>query len=52
MFAMVGLAMLVPTVLGTRLYIGLSGVFFRQVVLFLLTLSGIALLSASLPLLF
>lgn len=52
MFVIVGPAMLIPTFLGTRLYIGISDALFRQIVLSLLTLSGIALLSASLPLLF
>lgn len=52
MFAIVGPAMLIPTLLGTRLYIGISDVIFRQIILGLLILSGIALLSASLPLLF
>lgn len=52
MFAIVGPAMLIPTLFGTRLYIGISDVIFRQIILGLLVLSGIALLSASLPLLF
>ncbi|GKT20371.1 sulfite exporter TauE/SafE family protein [Acidovorax sp. SUPP3334] len=50
-FAIVAPAMLVPTLLGTRLYIGLSDVAFRQIVLGLLTASGAALLASSLPLL-
>ena len=49
MFAIVGPAMLVPTLLGTRVYIGIGDVRFRQVVLSLLTASGIALLASSLP---
>ncbi|GKS74570.1 sulfite exporter TauE/SafE family protein [Acidovorax sp. SUPP950] len=48
-FAIVAPAMLVPTLLGTRLYIGLSDVAFRQIVLGLLTASGVALLASSLP---
>jgi len=38
--------------LGARLYAGLSEAAFRQVVLGLLTLSGVALLASSLPVLF
>jgi uncharacterized membrane protein YfcA len=49
MFAVVAPAMLIPTLLGTRLYHGISEVTFRRIVLSLLTLSGIALLASSLP---
>jgi uncharacterized membrane protein YfcA len=49
LFAVVAPAMLVPTLLGTRLYIGISEARFRQIVLGLLTASGVALLAASLP---
>ena len=49
MFAIVAPAMLVPSLLGARLYIGISEATFRKVVLGLLTLSGLALLTASLP---
>jgi uncharacterized membrane protein YfcA len=49
MFAIVAPAMLVPTLLGARLYIGISEATFRKVVLGLLTASGVALLSASVP---
>jgi len=49
MFAIVAPAMLVPTLLGTRLYIGISEATFRQIVLGLLTASGVALLAASVP---
>lgn len=49
MFAIVAPAMLVPTLLGARLYIGISEIRFRQIVLSLLTASGVALLAASLP---
>lgn len=51
MFAIVAPAMLIPTLLGTRLYIGISDVRFRQIVLSLLTVSGVALLASSLPVL-
>lgn len=50
-FAIVAPAMLVPTLLGARVYIGISEARFRQVVLSLLTASGIALLASSLPVL-
>ena len=40
---------MVPTLLGTRLYIGISEARFRQLVLGLLTCSGLALLVSSLP---
>jgi len=49
MFAVVAPAMLIPTLLGTRLYLGISEATFRKIVLSLLTLSGIALLASSLP---
>jgi len=49
MFAVVAPAMLVPSLLGARVYVGLSEVRFRQVVLGMLTASGIALLASSLP---
>jgi uncharacterized membrane protein YfcA len=49
LFAIVAPAMLVPTLLGAKLYIGISEARFRQIVLGLLTLSGVALLAASLP---
>jgi uncharacterized membrane protein YfcA len=48
-FAIVAPAMLIPTLLGTRLYIGISETAFRRIVLALLTLSGFALLASSLP---
>lgn len=50
-FAIVAPAMLVPTLLGARVYIGISEARFRQIVLSLLTASGIALLASSLPVL-
>lgn len=49
LFAIVAPAMLVPTLLGTRMYIGISEARFRQIVLSLLTGSGVALLMSSLP---
>ncbi|MES2206360.1 MAG: sulfite exporter TauE/SafE family protein [Pseudomonadota bacterium] len=49
MFAIVALAMLVPTLMGSRLYIGMSAATFRKMVLSLLTVSGAALLASSLP---
>jgi uncharacterized membrane protein YfcA len=42
-------AMLLPTLLGTRLYIGISDAAFRRIVLGLLTASGLAMLAAALP---
>lgn len=48
------LALLIPVVLltswfGTRIYLGLSEVRFRQLVLLLLTAAGVAMLAAALP---
>ncbi|TWO69007.1 sulfite exporter TauE/SafE family protein [Caenimonas sedimenti] len=51
LFAVVAPAMLIPVLLGARLYIGISEAAFRQVVLGLLTLSGIAMLASSVPVL-
>jgi uncharacterized membrane protein YfcA len=48
-FAIVAPAMLVPVLLGARLYIGISEATFRRIVLGLLTASGIALLVSSVP---
>jgi hypothetical protein len=42
-------ALLLPSMLGTRLYVGLSEAGFRRVVLSLLTVSGLAMVAASLP---
>ncbi|MGC7840972.1 hypothetical protein ACK3BK_15190 [Pseudomonas sp. L7] len=50
-FGVVALAMLIPTVLGARVYLGISEAAFRRLVLGLLTLSGIAMLVASVPVL-
>lgn len=49
MIAVVLPAMLIPTLLGTRVYVGLSETGFRRLVLGLLTVSGIVLLSSGLP---
>jgi uncharacterized membrane protein YfcA len=48
-FAIVAPAMLLPALLGARLYIGISEARFRQIVLGLLTASGVALLASALP---
>ena len=49
MFAIVAPSMLIPSLLGARMYIGMSETAFRKLVLGLLTASGAALLAASLP---
>lgn len=46
--AIVGVALLVPALLGTRVYAGLSQAAFRRIVLTLLSLSGLAMLLSSL----
>ncbi|RYY84791.1 MAG: sulfite exporter TauE/SafE family protein [Comamonadaceae bacterium] len=51
LFAVVAPAMLVPAVLGARLYVGISEVTFRKVLLGMLTASGAGLLGSSLPVL-
>jgi uncharacterized membrane protein YfcA len=51
LFGVVAAAVLLPVLLGARLYIGLSDATFRRVVLVLLTLAGVALLVSALPLL-
>lgn len=51
LLGLVALAVLVPVLLGARVYIGLSEQAFRRIVLVLLTLSGIALLGSSVPVL-
>lgn len=48
-FAIVAPAMLIPSLLGSKLYIGISDVAFKRVVLGLLTASGVALLASALP---
>ncbi len=50
-FAWVAPAMLIPSLLGARLYIGISEATFRKIVLGLLTASGVALLASSVPVL-
>jgi uncharacterized protein len=49
MLAVVLPSLLIPALLGTRLYIGISEATFRAIVLTLLTASGVALLAAALP---
>lgn len=49
LFAVVAPAMLVPSLLGARLYTGISDTTFRQVVLGLLFASGLALLVSAVP---
>lgn len=49
MLAIVLPAMLIPTLLGARLYIGISDAAFRRLVLGLLTVSGLAMLASALP---
>lgn len=49
MLAIVLPAMLIPTLLGARLYIGISEAAFRRIVLGLLTASGLAMLASALP---
>ncbi|MCX8566956.1 MAG: hypothetical protein ON057_001683 [Glomeribacter sp. 1016415] len=44
MFAVVAVAMLIPTLIGARLYRGIDELTFRKIVLGLLTFSGVALL--------
>jgi uncharacterized membrane protein YfcA len=51
LFAIIAPAMLIPSLLGARLYAGISPAVFRAIVLGLLTLSGVALLAAALPVL-
>lgn len=46
---LVALALLVPAWLGAKLYVGLSEAAFRKLVLSLLSLSGLAMLVASIP---
>jgi len=49
MFAVVAMAMLLPVLLGGRLYVGLSDAAFRRIVLALLTASGAAMVVSALP---
>jgi uncharacterized membrane protein YfcA len=48
-FAVVAPALLLPSWLGSRIYLGLSPLAFRRVVLLLLTLAGLAMLAAAMP---
>lgn len=49
MFGVVLVTMAIPVLLGARLYIGISPAAFRNIVLSLLTASGVALLASGLP---
>jgi uncharacterized membrane protein YfcA len=49
LIAVVVPALLLPSMLGARLYVGLSEVGFRRVVLSLLTVSGLVMVGSSLP---
>ncbi len=51
LFAIVAAAVLVPVLIGARIYVNLSEAAFRRVVMILLTLAGIALLASALPVL-
>ncbi|MEI7432474.1 MAG: sulfite exporter TauE/SafE family protein [Betaproteobacteria bacterium] len=49
MFAIVAPALLLPSLIGARIYIGLSEATFRRIVLSLLTCSGLAMIASALP---
>ncbi len=49
LMAVVAPALLLPALLGMKVYVGISPLAFRNLVLGLLTLSGVALLASSLP---
>jgi uncharacterized membrane protein YfcA len=49
LFPVVAVALVLPSLLGARVYVGLSTEAFRRVVLSLLTASGLAMLTASVP---
>jgi uncharacterized membrane protein YfcA len=49
LLGMVAVAVLLPVLLGARLYVGISEAAFRKLVLGLLTASGVALLASALP---
>jgi len=51
LLAIVAPAMMIPSLLGARVYLGMSEGGFRQVVLGLLSVTGIALLGSSFPVL-
>jgi uncharacterized membrane protein YfcA len=48
MFAVVAPALLLPSLIGARIYVGLSEAAFRRIVLILLTCSGLAMIASSL----
>lgn len=52
LFPVVAAALLIPSLIGARIYIGLSELVFRRVILSLLSLSGAAMLATSVPKLF
>lgn len=47
MFAMIAPALMIPSILGSKIYVGLSADAFRKIVLALLTLSGLTMVVAS-----
>ena len=49
LLGIVAACVLVPVLLGAKLYIGISEATFRKIVLGLLTASGVALLASALP---
>jgi uncharacterized protein len=49
LFAIVAPALVLPAMLGARIYLGMSELQFRRVVLLLLSCAGLAMLAASLP---
>lgn len=49
LLGLVAVAVAVPVLLGARMYIGISEVVFRKIVLGLLTASGVALLASAVP---
>lgn len=51
LFAIVAPAMLIPSLLGARVYLGISDTGFRKAILALLTASGVAMLVSAVPLL-
>ena len=51
LLAIVAPAVVVPVLLGARIYLGISDIAFRKLVLGLLFASGVALLASSVPVL-
>ena len=49
LLALVAPALLLPALLGMKVYVGISPIVFRNLVLGLLTLSGVAMLASSVP---